>query len=101
MFPNYYYAVDDSYFKEHACEHADLWKLQLSVSSWIYYIDYKMRTWCMFPRKHISLTDIQGCVPLMTIMSFIRGLSRKFLWGGGGGSFECVWEGLTQRVKIL
>ena len=46
MFPNYYYTVDDSYFKEHACEHADLWKLQLSVSSWIYYIDYKMRTWC-------------------------------------------------------
>ena len=40
---------------------------------------------CHVPRKHISLTDIQGCVPLMTIMSFIRGLSRKFLWGGGGG----------------
>ena len=36
----------------------------------------------------ISLTDIQGCVPLMTIMSFIRGLSRKFLWGGGGGGGE-------------
>ena len=71
------FTVDDSYFKEHACEHADLWKSLVAVVSFLLDIIQIIKwAWCSMvhvPKEtYITDYDIQGyAFPLMT-MSYMR-----------------------------